>query len=78
MKYSEADQDNRRIVAVDPGLLTPEELLARNKDRKTLRELVRQQSKAPNNRLNLSSILVTLEEHVRKFLDTAQIRISVS
>ena len=78
-KESDSDQHNaRRIVTVDPGLLTPEELLAQYKDRKTLRELVRKQNQPGSNRYNLASLIIALEKYVRNFLDNAQIRISVS
>mmetsp|Transcript_47653 Transcript_47653/g.144104 ORF Transcript_47653/g.144104 Transcript_47653/m.144104 type:complete len:96 (+) Transcript_47653:323-610(+) len=70
---------SKRIISADPGLMTPEQLLAAHKGgrRRTLEQLI-----AKHNQLNLSdgreTILSELRRKTKWFLDQARIKISVS
>ncbi len=71
--------ETTRTVSADPGLLTPEELLKNLKDgrRKTLEEIIAQK----NSSVTFDtprSFLRRCRDHVRWFLDTARLKISVS
>ncbi len=66
-----------RTVSADPGLLTPEELLAQHEGgrRRTLEQLI---EKSRELHIEKKSCNKLYKEKIRWFLDTARLRISVS
>lgn len=71
--------DSKRIIATDPGLMTPEELLAcQGGRRKSLAMLIAQHKKSRMKEENQSvSIVSMIRNKIKWFLDTASLRISV-
>ena len=70
-----------RAVSADPGLLSHEELLARNgRRRRTLEELIAKEklNRFISSQEKASALLKKAKKKVRWFIDHAQIRISVS
>ena len=68
---------DRRIVSTDPGLLTPEQLLAASGGRRrTLEYIIAQRSYKKKKKV--SDYLLDLKEGGRWFLDHARIKMSVS
>ena len=70
--------DNIRTVSTDPGLMTPEELLASHKGgrRKTLEKIIAKHKTVERN--SAASFLTNARDKIRWFLDHARLKISVS
>jgi hypothetical protein len=66
-----------RTISVDPGLLSPEELLSRHEGgrRKSLEGLIEKQQTVFNDG---KPIHLLCRQHMRWFLDSARLKISVS
>ena len=68
----------RRVVSADPGLMSPQQLLASHKNgrRRTLEQLIAENKEHDLNRT--ASFLAILKEKTRWFLENARVKISVS
>lgn len=77
---SDSETLNTRTISVDPGLLSPEELLKSHKDgrRKTLEAIIAKRNCASLSEAESRHFRQKCREYINWFLDSAKLKISVS